>query len=400
MTASAIRTHLEEQPDAAPDMVEMAQDIETTSKAVQRELTRLIENLRPGTLEEKGLSAALNDYMLLFGAREHILTYLDVQGNDALLPPAVAESLYRVAQETLHNVARHARATRVDVRLRCLPEQATLTLTDNGIGFDPNQARRGLGLGNMQDRIMSIGGRLSIDSKVRGGTTVRAEVGLTRPLHAVAEAARPVPSRPNPRIENWAWLGQRLVIPVGQTWPWLPADQVHLRQPLVEPSEQPLYARPGAHLLGRVRMRYLQREPRGRPWIRIRHHRSGHEWRSNGATWALKQIRGPGNSPRAVLTRNGQPLAAMQLQGRLLSTWTEIVYDGRGYRLAQDTNCPSHHRLTDQSGEELVLIEGGTILTVELSRALPLPLLVMVTLQAGSEAPTAVPATQPMESLP
>ncbi len=88
----------------------------------------------------------------------------------------------------------------------------------------------------------------------------------------------------------------------------------------------------------------------------------------------------------------------MQLQGRLVSTWTEIVYDGRGYRLAQDKSCPNSYRLTDQSGEELMLIKGGPLLTVELSRALPLALLVMVVLQVGDEAPTAGQATEPIES--
>jgi hypothetical protein len=390
MTASAIRTCLEGQTGHSPELAEMAQEAEATSKTVQRELTRLIENLRPGTLEDKGLAAALNDYTLLFGAREHILTYLDVQGNDALLPPSVAESLYRVAQEALHNVARHARATRVNVRLQCLSEQATLTVSDNGIGFDLQQAHRGLGLGNMQDRMLSIGGRLTIDSKAGNGTTIQAKVGLTRPLSPMTEIAQQTTERPNPTIQNWAWLGQRLVIPVGQTWPWLPADQMHLRQPLIEPGEQPLCAWPGARLLGQRRVRFIAKEPHSKPWIRIRHHRSGYEWRSDNATWALKHIRGPSNTTRAVLMRNGQPLAAMQLQGRLLGAWTEIIYDQQGYRLAQDKTSIARYRLTDQSGEDLALIEGGPAFCVQISRAIPLPLLLMVILQVGTETPLAL----------
>ena len=90
-------------------------EIVNAAQSAQRETTRLIEDLRPGSLEEQGLAAALNDYTLLFGAQEHLLVYLDVQCNDKTLPPAAAEALYRVAQESLHNVARHAHATRVDV---------------------------------------------------------------------------------------------------------------------------------------------------------------------------------------------------------------------------------------------------------------------------------------------
>jgi regulator of protease activity HflC (stomatin/prohibitin superfamily) len=93
-----------------------------------------------------------------------------VQGNDALLPPSVAEALCRVTQEALHNVARHARATRADVNLRCLPEQVMLTVRDNGVGFDTGQARRGLGLANMQERVMSVGGRLAVESQPGAGT--------------------------------------------------------------------------------------------------------------------------------------------------------------------------------------------------------------------------------------
>ncbi|HUV90284.1 MAG TPA: histidine kinase, partial [Anaerolineae bacterium] len=227
MTAGGIRTRFDALQDVPADLAEMVREVETTAQAAQREMTRLIEDLRPGSLQEQGLVAALNDYTLLFGAQEHLLIYLDVQGNDALLPPPVAEALYRVAQEALHNVARHARATRVDVHLRCVPEQVALTVGDNGTGFDAAQSQRGLGLANMQERMLAIGGRLTVESQVGIGTTVLAEAGLTRPLGAQMEIARLDRDRPSPTIENWAWLGRKLVIPVGQVWPWLPADQVH-----------------------------------------------------------------------------------------------------------------------------------------------------------------------------
>ena len=209
MTASALRTRVESQPEVPEDVGEMVSEVESTAKTVQRSLTRLIEDLRPAPLQEKGLAAALNDYTLLFGAREHVLTYLDVQGNDALLPPSVAEALYRVAQEALHNVARHARATRVDVNLRCLPEQVVLTIRDNGVGFDVANMHRGLGLGNMQDRMMAIGGRLALESKIGTGTQVRAQVGLTQPVSLQPGTAQALKDRPEPTTKNWGWLGQR-----------------------------------------------------------------------------------------------------------------------------------------------------------------------------------------------
>ena len=383
MTAGGIRTRFDALRDVPADVAEMVREVETTAQAAQREMTRLIEDLRPGSLQEQGLAAALNDYTLLFGAQEHLLIYLDVQGNDALLPPPVAEALYRVAQEALHNVARHARATRVDVHLRCVPEQVALTVGDNGTGFDPAQSQRGLGLANMQERMLTVGGRLTVESQVGIGTTVLAEAGLTRPLGTQMEIARLDRDRPSPTIENWAWLGRKLVIPVGQVWPWLPADQVHLRRPLVEPAEEPLVVRPRVGLLGLRRGYVLQPGPHQLPLARLRHVASGYEWESQGAAWALRRVRRL--SGGTVLTRNGQPLAAMQYQGRLLNTWSELVYDGRGYRLSSVKGQPGRYVLVDETGDEVLLIQGGTSPQVELRRALPLPLLVMAAMRVVDE---------------
>ena len=383
MTAGGIRTRFDALRDVPADLAEMVREVETTAQAAQREMTRLIEDLRPGSLQEQGLAAALNDYTLLFGAQEHLLIYLDVQGNDALLPPPVAEALYRVAQEALHNVARHARATRVDVHLRCVPEQVALTVGDNGTGFDPAQSQRGLGLANMQERMLAVGGRLAVESQVGIGTTVLAEAGLTRPLGAQMDIARLDRDRPSPTIENWAWLGRKLVIPVGQVWPWLPADQVHLRRPLVEPAEEPLVVRPRVGLLGLRRGYVLQPGPHQLPLARLRHVASGYEWESQGAAWALRRVRRL--SGGTVLARNGQPLAAMQYQGRLLNTWSELVYNGRGYRLSSVRGQPGRYVLVDETGDQVLLIQGGTSPQIELRRALPLPLLVMAAMRVVDE---------------
>lgn len=386
MTASGVRAHYDAQQDAPADLVEMVREIETTAQAAQREMTRLIKDLRPGLLQDRGLGAALNDYTLLFGAREHILVYLEVQGNDALLPPPAAEALYRVAQEALHNVARHARATRADVHLRCIPEQITLTIEDNGVGFDTDQAHQGLGLANMQERVMALGGRLTVESQPGIGTMVIAEAGLPHPLGVRPEVVSLDIDRPSPTIENWAWLGQRLVIPVGQTWPWLPADRAHLRRPLVESGPEPLAVRRGAGFLGLKRSYALWLGQRRSPLTRVYSSRSGYEWESQGASWALRRIRGL--SGRMVLTRNGQPLAAMQHQGRLLNTWSEIVYDGRGYRFFCVKDAPATCLLADEAGDECLSITGPEPLQIESRRALPLPLLVMVAMRFVDEMAT------------
>ena len=385
MTASAIRARFDTLPDVPDELDEMAHEVETTAQAAQREMTRLIKDLRPGSLQEQGLADALNDFTLVFGAREHILIYLEVQGNDALLPPSVSKALYRVTQEALHNVARHARATRVDVHLRCIPEHVALTIRDNGIGFDTSQPRHGLGLANMEERMMSIGGVVTVVSQTGAGATVLAEVALPHPLGTLdfGEITGVDRNRPSPTIENWAWLGQRLVIPVGQTWPWLPVDQARLRRPLVEPGGEPLMVRRDAGFLGFGRDYVFQLGQRRAPLVQVEHSRSGYEWESGGASWALRRIRGL--SGRMVLMRNGQPLAAMQYQGRLLNAWSEIVYDGRGYRLSYVKGHPGRCVLVDEVGDELLTVEDGASPQIELRRPLPLPLLVMVTMRIVDE---------------
>jgi hypothetical protein len=117
--------------------------------------------------------------------------------------------------------------------------------------------------------------------------------------------------------------------------------------------------------------------------VRVHRSRSGYEWESEGASWTLRRIRGL--SGRMVLTRNGQPLAAMQYQGRVLDTWSEIIYDGRGYRLSYVKDQPGHCVLVDEVGDELLTAVGGQSPRIELRRALPLPLLVMVTMRIVDE---------------
>jgi hypothetical protein len=95
-----------------------------------------------------------------------------------------------------------------------------------------------------------------------------------------------------------------------------------------------------------------------------------------------------------VLMRNGQPLAAMQYQGRLLNTWTEIVYDGRGYRLSYVKDAPENRVLVDEAGDECLSAEGGDPPRFTLSRALPLPLLVMVAMRVLDETVSTTAAVE------
>ncbi|MGH2598811.1 MAG: sensor histidine kinase, partial [Dehalococcoidia bacterium] len=86
---------------------------------------------------------------------------------------------YRIAQEALHNTVKHARATRVDVRLTCDPAAVSLELADNGVGFDPTQDFPGhLGQTSMRERAEQLGGTLAVRSAPGQGTRIAARIPL------------------------------------------------------------------------------------------------------------------------------------------------------------------------------------------------------------------------------
>jgi signal transduction histidine kinase len=88
------------------------------------------------------------------------------------LPPGAQQAIFRVAQEALANVGRHARASHVLVGLSSASGDVELRIEDDGSGFDPNQDPRGMGLGNMRERAEELGGRLELSSRPGGGTRV------------------------------------------------------------------------------------------------------------------------------------------------------------------------------------------------------------------------------------
>jgi two-component system, NarL family, sensor histidine kinase LiaS len=383
LTASAVRSHLAamelQNIPVAPELEEMVREMEIAAQTAQRETTRLIDDLRPAPLQERGLAAALNDYTLLFGAQQHLLIYLDVRCDDARLPPLVTETLYRVAQEALHNVARHAHATRVDVSLISGEGRVTLIVEDNGVGFDPGQTREGLGISSMQERLMSVGGRLQVQSEPGTGTTIRAELEV--PALAASSEAAALESgggQPAPRTAAWGWLGQKLMIPVGQVWPWPPGEQErHLRTPLIGPGSFVL--RRERRLWGLLQRYTLWSREHHASLIRLHPEHNGVSWQIGDEHWGLRRL--PGRQGRAVLERNEQPLAAMQHRGHHLDPWTDVVYDECFYCLAAagaDGNPVAGEDifiLTGEAGETILTIEG---MEMQLLQALPLPLVLMV----------------------
>ena len=384
MTASAIRARCGGMRALPEDLAEMLDEIERAAQAAQRETTRLIEDLRPGSVGELGLIRALNDFSLLFGAQEHLLIYLDVEGSDKGLPSLVAEALYRVVQEALHNVVRHARATRVDIILHCLPASVSLRIIDNGVGFDMSTPHTGLGFASMTERLMGVGGRLIVESDLGRGTTVSAEVNLPDRRNALVAGVGAPQYHPDVSSENWAWLGQRLVIPVGQIWPWLPADQRNLRRPLADPIDGPFIAHRDRQLLGFRQVWKLRSAGSGISLVEIYNTANGYGWELEGAFWELRRVRG--QQGRAILTFKRQAVAALQYQGRQIRTWTEIHFDDHGYSLVPGRDNLNTLVLYDEGGSTMADLKwSGQNLSVAVQQAIPLPLLAVIAARALDE---------------
>ena len=174
-------------PAGAPLMKRLSQ-LGTLTERLTSGIRYVALELRSPELDDGGLGIALETYVLEWSMRYGIAADLEV-GTLQLEPPIpdnVASALYRIAQEALTNVAKHARATQVSVILEHRDGEARLIVEDDGEGFDMGadieraKAERRLGLAGMQERAILIGGRIAIESRAGGGgTTLYARLPTT-----------------------------------------------------------------------------------------------------------------------------------------------------------------------------------------------------------------------------
>ena len=159
------------------------------ARAVQEIQERVVElsdvvrhlayQLHPSILDDLGLPIALQRLVDDFTARSHIRGFFGHKNIPEAVPQEIATCLYRVTQECLNNVVRHAEASQVDVELIRFQSELMVTITDNGVGFDPEQPRNGshgLGLLGMKERVALVHGDVEIISAVGKGTKVQVVV--------------------------------------------------------------------------------------------------------------------------------------------------------------------------------------------------------------------------------
>jgi signal transduction histidine kinase len=139
--------------------------------------------LHPSILDDLGLQVALRSYVSELSKRDGLAIKFAARGVPEWLSPDVALPLYRIAQEALRNVVKHARATRASVTLEKIKGGIRLSVRDYGVGYDPEavKGKRGLGLVSIEERVRLLSGQLAITSRPGDGTQVDVTIPVPPP---------------------------------------------------------------------------------------------------------------------------------------------------------------------------------------------------------------------------
>jgi signal transduction histidine kinase len=177
MDVTQLRNRLEvKDPKTSDKFSGLLQAIDQSVKTVRR----IASELRPAVLDDFGLLAAMEWQLDEFHRRSQIESEWKSNAADLQLPADMAIAIFRVFQESLTNIARHAQATRVEVTVEVTEQAFMLEVRDNGVGISLPQVRgkRSLGLAGMRERVTQLGGQLVIDGVPEQGTTVSMTVPL------------------------------------------------------------------------------------------------------------------------------------------------------------------------------------------------------------------------------
>jgi signal transduction histidine kinase len=179
LTAQAARILLE---DANQRVAALLDHLQALSQNALAEMRTLIQELRPRSVVENGLTSAVRDHVAHREAEDGLRVEVVVR-SDRVLPEATTAALYRVVQEALNNVVKHAKSGQATVTLDLDADPMTLSIEDHGVGFEPAAIRGEIGhvgLSSMEERVRSLGGVLTIDSGPGAGTRVTIAIDRAR----------------------------------------------------------------------------------------------------------------------------------------------------------------------------------------------------------------------------
>jgi signal transduction histidine kinase len=163
------------------DTNRMVDHLQGLARQMSQSLYRLVRDLRPSQLDDLGLVPALRSWIAQDCNPRGLGVEFDVRGNPERLNPLVETVVFRVAQEALNNVSRHAGVKQVKVALEYSCDQVAIRISDEGVGFDPSEQfrpPRGWGLAGMRERVESLAGQLTLQSSPGQGTTVQVVIPL------------------------------------------------------------------------------------------------------------------------------------------------------------------------------------------------------------------------------
>ena len=176
LTAGSIRGLIGKDVELATERIHQ---LETQARDVHQEMDAIIQQLRPASLGDRGLAAALENLTRKWEDQTQIPVNLRLSGAREL-PLSIEQALFRITQEALNNVHQHANAEQVDIRLAFELTEVHLQIEDDGQGFDPEAPRsaKSLGLRSMTERAAEIGGGLRVESSEGRGTLIVVQVPL------------------------------------------------------------------------------------------------------------------------------------------------------------------------------------------------------------------------------
>jgi signal transduction histidine kinase len=167
-------------------MMKALDETQEQAKKIDDEVSFMSWELRPTALDNLGLRNALGNFVEEWSKNYKIKAeFHAVRVKRSRLEPEAEINLYRIAQEALNNVFKHAKAKKVDVILEFGKDSVVLVIEDNGVGFNPKNVglgkkKGGLGLVGMQERAALLGGNLEIESTRSKGTTIIARVPIRK----------------------------------------------------------------------------------------------------------------------------------------------------------------------------------------------------------------------------
>jgi PAS domain S-box-containing protein len=189
MLAIGIEQLREDLPSPSDGVVRRLDELRKQTLEISEDVQALAHELHSPKLDYLGVAAAMKSFCRVFSEHQNVKIDFSDEGLTTV-PKEISLCLFRVLQEALHNALKHSGVRHFTVDLLGAPDAVQLTVRDSGVGFDPDVAAQGSGLGltSMKERLKLVDGIVSIDSRANGGTTIQARVPLSSGTDAMRAA--------------------------------------------------------------------------------------------------------------------------------------------------------------------------------------------------------------------